>query len=214
MIVTGVLANLADDIRQLQRPEIAEFFEAFAEKQVGSSTMPQKRNPINAENVKSCWKIILPRMMTLYMDQISEHQRDLTNSASARTYGELLAYAVAMAKRMKKVLSNLKVDTAYTNRNLLMSEGMIAAEPLYILLASLGHPDAHSKVLDLTRESQEKERPFIDVVRSDEELGPYLERMTTKQRNILKDPTQYIGIAGGKAEDIAKKWASALNLGQ
>src|SRR3989338_278913 len=43
----GVLANLADDMRHFQRSEIAEVAEVFEEKQVGSSTMPQKRNPIN-----------------------------------------------------------------------------------------------------------------------------------------------------------------------
>ena len=82
----GVLANLADDMRHLQRSEIAEIGEEFAAKQVGSSTMPQKRNPINFENVKSLWKEFMPRMITLYSDQISEHQRDLTNSASSKVF--------------------------------------------------------------------------------------------------------------------------------
>ena len=80
----GVLANLADDMRHLQRSEIGEVGEFFEAKQVGSSTMPQKRNPINFENVKAMWKEFMPRIVTMYLDQISEHQRDLTNSASMR----------------------------------------------------------------------------------------------------------------------------------
>ena len=80
----GVLANLADDMRHLQRSEIGEVGEYFEAKQVGSSTMPHKRNPINFENVKSMWKEFMPRMNTVYMDQICEHQRDLTNSATSR----------------------------------------------------------------------------------------------------------------------------------
>jgi len=75
----GVLANLADDMRNLQRSEIGEVAEIFGTVQVGSSTMPQKRNPISFENVKSLWKEFMPRISTVYMDQISEHQRDLTN---------------------------------------------------------------------------------------------------------------------------------------
>src|SRR5690606_694848 len=51
----GVLANLADDMRHLQRTEIAEVGEAFDPDQVGSSTMPHKRNPWNFEHVKSLW---------------------------------------------------------------------------------------------------------------------------------------------------------------
>ncbi len=70
----GILANLADDLRHLQRSEISEVREFFGGDQVGSSTMPQKRNPWNSEHVKSLWKAFAPRVMTLFMDQISEHQ--------------------------------------------------------------------------------------------------------------------------------------------
>ena len=55
-IAFGILANLADDLRNLQRSEIGEVQEAFNKDQVGSSTMPQKRNPWNSEHVKSLWK--------------------------------------------------------------------------------------------------------------------------------------------------------------
>ncbi len=86
-IAFGVIANLADDLRNLQRSEIGEVREEFAATQVGSSTMPQKRNPWNSEHVKSLWKAFSPRVVTFFMDQISEHQRDLTNSASSRFVG-------------------------------------------------------------------------------------------------------------------------------
>jgi adenylosuccinate lyase len=83
-VAFGIIANLADDLRNLQRSEIGELREGFAADQVGSSTMPQKRNPWNSEHVKSLWKTFMPRVNTFFMDQISEHQRDLTNSASQR----------------------------------------------------------------------------------------------------------------------------------
>ena len=56
----GVIANLADDLRNLQRSEIGEVREEFTATQVGSSTMPQKRNPWNSEHVKSLWKAFCP----------------------------------------------------------------------------------------------------------------------------------------------------------
>ena len=56
----GIIANLADDLRNLQRSEIGEVREEFTETQVGSSTMPQKRNPWNSEHVKSLWKAFCP----------------------------------------------------------------------------------------------------------------------------------------------------------
>src|SRR3989338_9174638 len=105
----GILANLADDMRHLQRSEIGEVGEIFAKEQVGSSTMPQKRNPINFENVKSLWKEFLPRLLTVYSDQISEHQRDLTNSASSRFLPEILAAAFVAAKRLTSAMEKIAV---------------------------------------------------------------------------------------------------------
>jgi adenylosuccinate lyase len=87
----GIIANLADDLRNLQRSEIGEVREGFAADQVGSSTMPQKRNPWNSEHVKSLWKAFMPRVNTFFMDQISEHQRDLSNSASQRFIADYVA---------------------------------------------------------------------------------------------------------------------------
>lgn len=60
----GIIANLADDLRHLQRSEIDEVREFFSSTQVGSSTMPQKRNPWNSEHVKSLWKAFAPRVVT------------------------------------------------------------------------------------------------------------------------------------------------------
>jgi len=99
----SVLANFSDDMRHLQRTEIGEVGEPFEEKQVGSSTMPQKRNPINFENVKSAWKTFMPRIITSYMDQISEHQRDLTNSLSQRYIPELLVIFDSSVRRIKRI---------------------------------------------------------------------------------------------------------------
>ncbi len=201
-IAAGILANLADDMRHLQRTEIGEVGEAFGADQVGSSTMPQKRNPINFENVKSMWRIVVGRIMTVFMDQISEHQRDLTNSSSGRTYGETIAYVISMAKRLTRTMRKLTVDRDSLERNLAMQQGLVVAEPLYIILAAFGHPDAHEKVRTLTLLAQRMRRPLEDVALEDEELRPYIERMTPRQRKILSDPSTYTGIAAEKARRI------------
>ncbi len=211
-ITAGILANLSDDMRNLQRTEIGEVGEAFEADQVGSSTMPQKRNPINFENAKSCWKIVAPRIVTLFMDQISEHQRDLTNSASARTYGEVVAYVVSTAKRLTRTMRKLTVDHTNLKRNLAMQKGLVVAEPLYIILAAMGHPDAHEKVRTLTLQAQREDRPLEEVVIRDEELKDYLKKMTPYQREILSNPSLYTGIAAKKAKAIAERWRQKLGL--
>lgn len=211
-ITLGVLANLSDDMRALQRTEIGEIGEEFEASQVGSSTMPQKRNPINFENVKSIWKIVMPRVVTVFLDQISEHQRDLTNSASSRTYGESIAYTVSAVKRLTKTMSKLKVDTANLEKNLALGRGSVAAEPLYIILASLGHPDAHEKVRNLTLTAGQEGKGLEEVALSDAEMAPYLARMTDAQKNILKNPSSYTGIAEKKARAVAENWNKRLSL--
>ncbi|MBI4433134.1 adenylosuccinate lyase [Candidatus Uhrbacteria bacterium] len=210
-ITAGILANLADDLRHLQRTEIGEVGEAFAADQVGSSTMPQKRNPINFENVKSLWKVVVARITTVFMDQISEHQRDLTNSASARTYGEMIAYVGEMTDRLTRTLGKLTVDEGNLARNFALQQGLIVAEPLYIILAALGHPDAHEKVRLLTIQAQRDARPLEAIVADDAELRPYLARMTPRQREMLADPRKYTGIAAAKARKIAEHWQHKLD---
>jgi adenylosuccinate lyase len=206
----GVMANLADDMRQLQRSEIGEIAESFAAEQVGSSTMPHKRNPVSFENVKSIWKAIAPRMLTTYMDQISEHQRDLTNSASQRFLGEILAATTYAAGRLASSLDGMRVDRDRLKANLAMSRGAIAAEPLYVLLAKYGHPDAHEAVRRLTLEAERGSRSLLEVATLDAELHGYLKRFTPDERRILERPDEYRGLAAEVARDIASAWRERL----
>ncbi len=206
----GVLANFARDMRNLQREEIAEVGEPYGSEQVGSSTMPQKRNPINFENVESAWKKTIPQMITVYMDQISEHQRDLTNSLSQRYLPELLVIFDSSVKRMIRITNQLKVDKARMERNFSMNKDKIIAEPLYILLAYNGHPDAHEYVRHLTDISYRTGRPLNEVVSNDDSLKPYLRKLTSQQLAILDDPSNYLGIAVKKTENIVEKWKRLL----
>ena len=208
----GILANLADDMRHLQRSEIGEVGEFFEAKQVGSSTMPQKRNPINFENVKSLWKSMMPRMITLYSDQISEHQRDLTNSASSRFTPEILAGFIVSVDRMQRVMSKLVVDRENLKRNFEKSKSMLTAEPAYILLAAYNHPDAHEHIRELTLESQKTGKSLSELIRKDKSLEQYLKKLNKKQKEILENPEKYTGIAAKKAEDVCKFWKKELKI--
>ena len=208
----GVLANLADDMRHLQRNEIAEIGEFFEAKQVGSSTMPQKRNPINFENVKSMWKEFMPRMLTMYMDQISEHQRDLTNSASMRFTPEILAGFYVSVVRLNRIMSDLVVDKVNMQRNFDMNKNMIVAEPLYILLAANGHPDAHEYVREMTFQAQLAKKPLAQLVKSDKSMHIYFKKFNKKQLEIISNPEKYIGIAAKKTETVCGYWKKELNI--
>ncbi len=208
----GVMANLADDMRHLQRTEISEVGEAFEKDQVGSSTMPHKRNPWNFENVKAFFKAFAPRMTTMYLDQLSEHQRDLTNSATNRFLPELLVAVVCCAERLRRIMGRLVVDKASMERNFAMSAGMVAAEPLYIVLAGLGHPDGHEVVRKLTLEAQKTGEPVGKVALAHPDLAEWMAKMTAEQRAVIEDPTRYTGRAAEKARAICAKWKADLAL--
>jgi len=208
----GVMANLADDMRHLQRSEIAEVGEAFEKDQVGSSTMPHKRNPWNFENVKAFFKAFAPRMVTMYLDQLSEHQRDLTNSATNRFVPELVVAVVCCADRLRRTMSKLVVDRESLDRNLEMSGPTVLAEPLYIILAGLGHPDAHETVRRLTLKAETERRPLMDVVSEDGDLATYVRQMTEGQRAVLGDYRLYTGHAGEKARLVCDEWRRKLGI--
>lgn len=208
--VMGVMANLADDLRNLQRTEIGEISEGFGADQVGSSTMPHKRNPVSFENAKSLWKVVAPRVMTTYLDQISDHQRDLTNSASQRFLGELLAIVAYTAGRLADSLEGMRVDRDKMRANLLLSKGAIVAEPLYVLLAKYGVPEAHEMVRRLTLEAERAGQTVLQVALHDEELRATIAKLAPDERRALEQPETYRGLAADVARDVAAAWRTKL----
>lgn len=206
----GVLANFADDMRHLQRTEIDEVGEYFAPNQVGSSTMPHKRNPINYENVKSMYKEFMPRMMTVYLDQISEHQRDLTNSASSRFVVEIIAGLVLATRRLTKVTSKMWVNREQMKANFNQTRESFIAEPLYILLAGYGHPDAHEAVRLKTLEAQETGQTVYQLILEDSALKEYWDQFREEQKQLIKNPELYLGKASEKVEEIILQWKAEL----
>ena len=228
----GIIANLADDLRNLQRSEIAELKEGFAAEQVGSSTMPQKRNPWNSEHVKSLWKAFMPRVMTFFMDQISEHQRDLSNSASQRFIADYIAGFALAVSRMAQVIKGLGADRERLLSNLNGKaggaggiSGGILAEPAYILLAESGVSDAHEVIRKITLAAEKERISFGRALAAEKET---LSRIAGKMAELglinsaggdagkaamdalalawFENPAQYCGLAVKKARSIADKY--------
>jgi len=207
----SVLANFSDDMRHLQRSEIGEVMERMTAEQVGSSTMPHKRNPVGFENVKSLWKKFMPHIVTMHLDQISEHQRDLTNSASQRYTQELLVAFDYCVRRLTSISTRLEVDRERMIENLMRAKGNVIAEPLYILLSYYGHTDAHEYVRRKSFQAYKENKSLKELVEADNAILPYLRRFTDKQREIVFDPVKYTGIAAKKTEKVVDYWEALLN---
>lgn len=210
----GVMANLADDFRHLLRSEIHEIkqhIETDLKSQVvGSSTMPHKVNPKDFENVKSSWKTYMPRMVTVLMDQISEHQRDLTNSYSGRFVTELLTAFSYAVRRLSFALDGVEPDVRRMQQILESGKNAVAAEPLYILLSLAGHPDAHEKARALAKQSVVAGRPLPQIIDEDRSLDQYLERLSPENRAILRDPAKHIGATTQRTIATCEQWQRKL----
>jgi adenylosuccinate lyase len=227
----GIIANLADDLRNLQRSEIGEVREGFAADQVGSSTMPQKRNPWNSEHVKSLWKAFMPRVNTFFMDQISEHQRDLSNSASQRFISDYIAGFCLAVSRMSKVIEGLGADRERLLANLCgggvsggTSSGIpggVMAEPAYILLAETGVCDAHEVIRKITLAAENENISFAAALAKEPEilkkisgklaeLGLIAAQNEKEALSFFENPQRYCGLASKKAKALAEKYKTLM----
>jgi adenylosuccinate lyase len=207
-VTAGIMANLGHDMRHLQRSEIAEIRERFEDGQTGSSTMAHKRNPINFENVASLAKQVTSQIINANLNLSSEHQRDLTDSSSARFYGVALAGVASMAARLERAMAKIEVDEANMRRNLALSGGAIAAEPLYLLLEKYGHTAGHETAKRVAHSALETSQTLAEAAQNDAEIADYWRnKFTNEEKRIIERPeTAYTGLAAKKAMTIYNFW--------
>ncbi len=206
----GVLANLADDVRNLERSEIGELQESFQADRVGSSTMPHKVNPKDYENVKSLWKAFMPRMTTVFMDQISEHQRDLCNSASGRFVMELFVAFEIVVKRLLRCLSKLEVNEKQVKLHLDKAKDISIAEAIYTLLALSGSPTGYEYIHKLSTHCRRSGERLVDALRNDPQMKPFWDNLRDEQKDVLLNAEKYTGIASQKAAAACDFWEERL----
>jgi adenylosuccinate lyase len=140
------------------------------------------------------------------MDQISEHQRDLTNSASSRFVPELLTGFCYALMRTNDALSKILPNERRMDENLAVSKRHVVAEPLYIILALHGYPDAYDTVMRLSRESRKTGITLMELAGRKPELAPYFEKLTPREREILGDPAKYTGAAAERTAAVCAHW--------
>ncbi len=170
--------------------------------------MAHKRNPWNFENVISMSKQVTAQIVNANLNLSSEHQRDLTDSASARFYALTFASVASMAERLNRVMAVIEVDAENMQRNLHMSGGAIAAEPLYLLLEKYGHTSAHEVSRALSHNALEIGAQLYNVASQDESIAEYFAKFTDSEKQILREPEKYYtGLASQKARAIHDKWS-------
>ncbi len=193
-LVASTLDKIALEIRNLQRTEILEVSEPFGKKQVGSSTMPHKRNPIRSEKVSGLARVLYSNVIPALLNNPLWHERDLTNSSVERVIlPESFVLLDEMLRVTIKVLSGLEFFPENIERNLYMTNNLIMTEPLMLKLAEkgMGRQEAHELIRQLAMRAFRERRDLLEVVRESEEVREFL---NDEDVASLK-PENYIGLA-------------------
>ena len=204
-MVASSLENFATEIRELQRPEIGEVFEAFeAKKQVGSSTMPHKQNPETCERVCGLARIVRSLSTPALEDMVTWHERDLTQSSAERfIFPESCILLDYMLNLMYNIIANLRVDEQRMLQNLSLTQGRAMSEAVMMALTKKGvnRQEAHELLRKLTIQSALEKRDFKQVLLRDKFVSS---KLTEKEIDQALNPKNYLGTAIKQAEKFAK----------
>ena len=220
LLVLALIAATADkistEIRNLQRTEIAEVEEYFeVKKQVGSSAMPSKRNPIRCERISGLSRVIR-HMAFSSLDNIPLwHERDLTNSSSERI---IIPHTIILTDYiidlLTKVLKTIRIKPKNIDKNLNLTRGLNMSESVVMRLVDKGVPrqEAHEIVRECAMMAIEKDIPFKDALLSNEMV-----RTKLSEREIIEalNPKKYIGTAVEQVEhaiETIKRRCKALRF--
>lgn len=192
--ISTTMEKIATEIRNLQRPEINEVSEYFdIEKQVGSSTMAHKMNPITSENICSLARVIRSSIIPAYENNILWHERDLTNSAAERfTIPHASVLVDDIITKMNWVLKTLKVNTDIMEKNIervkyfIMDEGII----LKLVEKGMGRQDAHELVRKYAIKAQTENLNFKDIFLRDKKIKKVLNEDELEE---VVNPRNYLG---------------------
>jgi 3-carboxy-cis,cis-muconate cycloisomerase len=200
-LLTGSLGKIATDIALLMQTEVGEVAEPHREGRGGSSTMPQKRNPIASELVLAAAKNVRQLVPVMLDAMLQDHER-----ATGPWHAEWLALPQAFAltagalHHMRDLLEGLSVDPARMRRNLDATRGMITAEAVMMALApALGREEAHHLVAAACHQALATGSHLLEVLRAEPRVTAHLSRA---QLEALLDPERYTGLAGAFVDRV------------
>jgi len=177
LIATSV-EHLALQVRHFQRTEVMEAEEFFSPGQKGSSAMPHKRNPVLSENLCGLARLLRGYALTALENIPLWHERDISHSSAERVIGpDATIFLDFMINRMAGVIEKLIVYPENMEKNLWLTRGLVFSEGVMIKLMEKGlaRADAYALVQDCAmRAWKEKERRFLDVLKSDPKIQKLL----------------------------------------
>ncbi len=205
------LHKFSQDFRILQSPPIGEFSEPFGKKQVGSSAMPFKRNPINSEKIDSLARIVASFHSAAWENAASTVlERSLDDSANRRIFiPEAFLALDEMLDTEVKIVKAMSIHSAATNR-LMDSYGIFSATERLLMEAGRRGAD-RQEMHEVIREAsiaswamvqEGKANPLKDKLMADDRILRYFDR---KEIEELLDASSYIGEAASRTEIVCRE---------
>ena len=177
-IAAGTAGKIGRDVALLAQTEVGEVSERPGPGRGGSSTMPQKRNPVAASIALAAAGRAPGLVATLLGAMVQEHERGLGGwQVEWDTLPDLVEIAAAGARAAADALDGLAVDTGRMRANADASGGILLAESVAMALAgSIGKHEAHACIAGACRQAEAERRPLADVLGGDpvvaQHLGP------------------------------------------
>jgi adenylosuccinate lyase len=208
--LAGSLYKFAFDLRLLQSPVIGEWGEPFGAHQVGSSAMPFKRNPINAEKIDSLGRLIASSVEVAWNNHAhSLLERTLDDSANRREFLPVAFLACdEILKVAQRIIADLRVDDRAAAHNL-ERYGVFAALERILMRAAAAGADRQQLHEHLREQSMAawaeiaagQANPLVDSLTRSEMLSAYL---SPDEIRTLLDASTYVGDAPERARQFAK----------
>lgn len=193
-LLGSTMAKLAQEVALLQRTEIAEVEEGYVPGRGGSSTMPQKRNPIASEAIIGASRQ-LRQLVPVMLDAMLHDNERATGPWHAEWLAlpEAAVLAHGIVAKSSELLEQLVVRPDRMRANLDLSRGLINSEAVMMALApALGRQRAHDRVYEASMRAFMEDRPLRDLLLADDVVSRHL---TSDQIEATLQPEAYVGLA-------------------
>jgi len=194
-LIAATLEKIALEIRHLQRTEVREAEEPFAEEQRGSSAMPHKRNPVSCEQICGLARLVRSNLIAAFENVPLWHERDISHSSVERIIlPDSTILVDYMLAKMTTIISEMRVFPERMLRNLEATRGLIFSGQLLQDLVEKGMPrdDAYKAVQENAMAAWETESSFRERVAADARITKYLDMKAVEHTFDLKRQLRYV----------------------
>jgi adenylosuccinate lyase len=172
-IIASSMERFAVEIRHLQRTEISEVQEFFKSKQMGSSAMPHKKNPVLSENLTGLARLIRASVIPALENVALWHERDISHSSVERNIGPDATITLDFAlNRLNEIIKSMKISSKNMKRNLELTKGLLFSQRVLLELTSKGlkRQMAYKIVQKCAMKSLENNSSFYNSLLKDKKI--------------------------------------------